>query len=124
MVEIKRELSLIDSLGGALEGIHSGYQVEKIEANAFDIARRIEEGSSKIIGLNFGISENTTSFTKEFFDATENRVVEVFQIYKASRNSIEVESSLAALLETVSRAGTLLPGIKDCLLVGATVGEI
>ena len=124
MVEIKRELSLIDSLGGALEGIHSGYQVEKIEANAFDIARRIEEGSSKIIGLNSGISENAMSLTKDFFGATENRVVEIFQIYKSTRNSIEVDSALAALLEIVSGAGALLPAMKVCLLAGATVGEI
>ena len=39
---ISHEISKIDSIGGALQGIHSGYQIDKIETNAFTIARETE----------------------------------------------------------------------------------
>jgi methylmalonyl-CoA mutase N-terminal domain/subunit len=122
--EIRAELDNIETLGGALQGIHTGYQVDKIETNAFLIARAIEEGSQKVIGLNYGKSESATFMDSKSFQMSDNRIPEMFDRYKLSRNRSRVEVSLKFLASTASSGGQVMFAIKDCLIAGATIGEI
>jgi methylmalonyl-CoA mutase N-terminal domain/subunit len=125
MVEqIERELVSIDALGGALQGIKSGYQMDKIEENAFLIAREVEDDTRKIVGLNFSKSDNSIFSDSEFVYSKENMIVDSFGDYKKSRNFKEVEPSLLAIREIASLDGALLPAMKVSLLAGATIGEI
>jgi len=122
--EIQAELDNIAALGGALQGIHKGYQVDKIEINAFLIAREIEESARKVIGLNYGKSENATFMESESFQMSDSGIAETFDRYKSSRNHNEVEVSLKFLASTASGGGQLMPAMKVCLIAGATIGEI
>jgi methylmalonyl-CoA mutase N-terminal domain/subunit len=121
---ISHEISNIDSIGGALQGIYSGYQVDKIETNAFTIARETEVGSRKIVGLNYGVSESLLFPDLEHFNSSENTIIETFRANRDQRSTNEVESTLENLNKTASRAGALLPALKVCILAGVTVGEI
>jgi methylmalonyl-CoA mutase N-terminal domain/subunit len=122
--QIEMELVSIDALGGALQGIQSGYQMDKIEENAFLIAREVEEDLRKIVGLNFSKSDNSIFPDSEFVYSKENNIVDSFSNYKKSRNHKEVEQSLLAIREIASFEGALLPAMKVSLLAGATIGEI
>ncbi len=122
--EINRELMSIDALGGALQGIQIGYQLDKIEANAFRIAREVEDGSKRVIGLNIGKSDQSVFPDSDFSLSTEMSIVDVFRSYKESRDMNKIEPSLNALRVIASSDGALLPAMKVCLLAGATVGEI
>jgi methylmalonyl-CoA mutase N-terminal domain/subunit len=125
MVEqIERELVSIDALGGALQGIQSGYQMDKIEENAFLIAREVEDDTRKIVGLNFSKSDNSIFSDSEFVYSKENKIVDSFRDYKKRRDFKEVEPSLLAIREIASLDGALLPAMKVSLLAGATIGEI
>jgi methylmalonyl-CoA mutase N-terminal domain/subunit len=125
MIEkIEMELVSIDALGGALRGIQSGYQVDRIEANAFLIAREVEDNSRKIVGLNFSKSETSIFSDSEYVYSKENRIVDSFRAYKENRNYNEVGPSLVAIGEIASAGGALLPAMKVSLLAGATIGEI
>jgi methylmalonyl-CoA mutase N-terminal domain/subunit len=125
MIEsISRELGKIEGLGGALKGIQSGYQMEKIEANAYDIAREIEEGSRKIIGLNYSASESILFPEAEFFSSRENNAIETLREYKKNRNVTRVQSAIQSLGVMATENADVLPAIKNCILAGGTVGEI
>jgi methylmalonyl-CoA mutase N-terminal domain/subunit len=122
--EIKDELGTIDALGGALQGIKLGYQVEKIEANAFLIARELEDGTRKIAGRKVNETENSIFPNPTFVSSTETTMIDAFLSHKTSRNMNQVEIALEALrLDAISN-GAVLPGIKASILAGATVGEI
>ncbi len=122
--EIEDELATIDALGGALQGIKLGYQVEKIEANAFLIARELENGTRKIIGQKINETENSIFPDPTIMFSTETAIVDAFLSHKTNRNMNQVEIALEALrLEAVAN-GAVLPGIKVSILAGATVGEI
>jgi methylmalonyl-CoA mutase N-terminal domain/subunit len=122
--EINKEMDKIDSLGGALKCIQSGYQLEKIETNAFDIARRVEEGSMKIIGLNFGVLSKENLLKDELTKTPEVTDSNTIQILKTKKVSADIQSAMKALGIAASKSYALLPAIKECILVGATVGEI
>jgi methylmalonyl-CoA mutase N-terminal domain/subunit len=124
VLEIQTGLDDIEALGGALKGIQEGYQVDKIEANAFLIARAIEESTQKVIGLNYGKSESAAFKESESFQMPDSRIAEMFAAYKSSRNLNEVQATLKLLASTASIGGSLVPTIKDCLIAGATIGEI
>ena len=122
--EIELELNIIDELGGALQGIHTGYQVGKIETNAFLIAREIEDTSRKVVGLNHAKSESSILIDSGFIQAVDNGIIETFNKYKSSRNSQKVPDSLKTLTEAASSGSALMLPIKVSLKAGATIGEI
>ena len=122
--EINSELISIDAIGGALQGIQIGYQLDKIEANAFRIAREVEDGSKKIIGRNIGKPDKSIFPDSEFTLLSETSIVDAFLSYKESRDINEIEPTLKALRVLASSSGALLPAMKVSLLAGATVGEI
>jgi methylmalonyl-CoA mutase N-terminal domain/subunit len=122
--EIEIEIKSIEKIGGALQGIHAGYQVGKIETNAFLVAREIEEISRKVIGLNHGKSGSSILIDSGFIQPVNNGITEAFNRYKANRNFMEVRDSLKTLAEAVSSSSALLPAIKESLKAGATIGEI
>lgn len=113
--EIELELNSIDEIGGALQGIHTGYQVGKIEENTFLIAREIEDYSRKVVGLNYAKSESSIRMNSRFEQAPLNGILDTFNEFKSRRNSKMVEASLKILNEAVSSGGTLIPAIKDSL---------
>lgn len=122
--EIELELNNIDEIGGALQAIHAGYQVGKIETNAFLIAREIEDVSRKVVGLNYAKSESSFRMNSRFEHAFRNGIIEAFNEFKSNRTSSVVETSLKNLNEAVSTGGELMTAIKDSLKAGATIGEI
>jgi len=122
--EIQAELDNIESLGGALQGIQTGYQVNKIETNAFLIAREIEESSRKVVGLNYGKSKSGTFAHSESIQSSDSRIAETFDRYKSCRNLSDVEMSLKFLAAAASSGSQLMPAIKDSLIAGVTIGEI
>lgn len=122
--EINDELTNIDALGGALQGIKLGYQVEKIEANAFLIARELENGIRKIVGQKVDETENSIFPDPTFTVSTETAIVDAFLSYKINRDTNRVDAALEALKLDAASNSAVLPGIKVSILAGATVGEI
>ncbi len=122
--EIDSELSKIASLGGALKCIQNGYQMEKIEANAFQIAREIEDGSRKIIGLNYGQALKTEVRSFIPLASEKNTSISTIRVFHEDRELISIKNSLKSLGEIAKKNAQVLPSIKKCILSGATLGEI
>ena len=122
--EIKSELVTIDALGGALQGIKLRYQVDKIETNAFLIAREIENGAKKIVGQNNNDVGDSIFPDPAFMVSTESAIVNTFLDYKKNRNMNQIKTALTALRVEATSNRAVLPGIKGSILAGATVGEI
>ena len=121
---IEKEINKIEEIGGALQGIRTGYQVEKIEENAFRLARKVEDGSQKVVGLNFGKSIDLKFLDSHFRHSQDNGIAKAFRDYKASRNLSKVEATLKELEGIASLGIEFLPTIKASLIAGATIGEI
>ena len=122
--KIEKEINKIEEIGGALQGIHTGYQVEKIEENAFRLARKVEEGSQKIVGLNFSKLSDLKFLDSHFTHSQDNAIAKAFHDYKESRNLSKVEATLKELEGIASMGIKFLPTIKASLIAGATIGEI
>ena len=122
--KIKSELVSIQSFGGALKGIQEGYQLDKIETNAFLIARGIEDGSRKIVGLNWGESHDSILSNLDHAKTVETTIVEEFQIFKENRDNNKIMVAMNNLRESASSGGKILPSMKASILAGASVGEI
>jgi methylmalonyl-CoA mutase N-terminal domain/subunit len=122
--EIKEELKTIARLGGAVKCIQLGYQVEQIESNAFDIAQKIEKGTKKIIGLNHGTLDLRNN-PEVFVTHSSNKKQALANLgSKSERNVTEVKKSLGVLRNLLLANLDLLPQMKQCILAGATIGEI
>ena len=122
--EIKEELKTIARLGGAVKCIQLGYQVEQIESNAFDIAQKIEKGTKKIIGLNHGTLDLRNN-PEVFVAHSSNEKQSLANLgSKSERNVTEVEKTLGVLRNLLLANLDLLPQMKQCILAGATIGEI
>jgi methylmalonyl-CoA mutase, N-terminal domain len=124
VTEIKKELKKIEGLGGAVRCIQLGYQEEQIELNAFDLAQKIEDGSRKVVGLNMGdldLESNSTILLANHFIKPH---ADINRRSKPGRNEDKLEKSLGALRESLLENLELLPQMKECILAGATIGEI
>ena len=124
VIEINKELKRIAGLGGAVRCIQLGYQEEQIESNAFEIAQKIEDGTKKVIGLNYGVSDMESN--SEMFAAHPPSMSREIrnQEPKLKRDITEVEKTLDALRSLLLKNLDLLPQMKACILAGATIGEI
>jgi methylmalonyl-CoA mutase N-terminal domain/subunit len=124
VVEIKKEIEKIISMGGAVAGIKSGYQVSKIEENAFRIAQEIETGKRKVVGLNCWESENSMEIGNKSNRKDFNDYQEKMKDYRSQRDNLNLENDLIRLSEVSKVNEPLLPVIKKCIISGGTIGEI
>ena len=123
-------LAKIDSLGGMLRAIESGFVQGEIQKVAFEFQRAIEKKEQIVVGVNDFIAPSS--------DESEERSIPILRIdeeiersqvarlkaLRAKRDATRVQS---ALVELQRRAGTnenLLPAILAAVEAYATVGEI
>ena len=118
-------LERIDSQGGAVEAIESGWMKKEIEDSAYRIALGIESGDKPIVGVNKFVNETEEpvdiySLDPELERNQLKRLAEV----KANRDSALVEKSLDALEDAARGSENLLYPMKEALAAYATLGEV
>jgi methylmalonyl-CoA mutase N-terminal domain/subunit len=122
---VREYLERIDSMGGTLHAIETGYIQNEIQNSAYEYQRAIESGSRIVVGVNrFQQDEERAVPTFHLDPALELAQVERLRQVRASRSQSRVVEKLDALSRAASANDNLMPTILDAAGVYATVGEI
>ncbi len=118
-------LDRIESMGGALRAIETGYIQNEIQNAAFAYQKAVESGEQIVVGVNrFQMADENPIPTFRLDPALELAQIERLRQVKASRNQTQVVEKLNRLEQTARSDGNLLPLILDAAETYATVGEI
>src|SRR5690242_10377131 len=121
----KEYIAKIDSLGGMLRAIESGFVQGEIQKVAFEFQRAIEKKEQIVVGVNDFIAEEERSIpTLRIDEEIERSQVARLKALRARRDSARVQSALAELQRRAATKENLLPAILAAVEAYATVGEI
>jgi methylmalonyl-CoA mutase, N-terminal domain len=114
----------VAELGGAVAAIEQGFQKAEIERSAYRIAREVDSGERKVVGVNAFVSPDGESYEPLRVDP----VIEAEQAARlASLRERRDSAAVARRLDEVKRAAegdaNLLYPLREALQALATIGE-
>ena len=118
-------LAEIDSMGGTLLAIESGFIQREIQNAAYDFQRSVDRGQNIVIGVNrFRQDEQEPYPAFHLAPELESQQVGRLRDLRAGRSAEQVNSELNKLEQAAKSQDNLLPHIVNCAAAMATVGEI
>ena len=118
-------LEKIESMGGMLRAIETGYVQREIQESAYRYQRAIETQEQIVVGVNrFQIEEEQTVPVLRIDPALEQAQVERLRALRERRDSESVTAALNKLEQAAGTSENLMPRILECVEAYATVGEI
>jgi len=115
----------IDSMGGAIKAIESGFMQNEILNSAYAYQKAIENQDLIIVGLNeFVTEEEPLRDVLKIDPEVEKHQREKLAKVKAERNPSGIKRTLGALKEAAEGNGNIVPPVLDAVKAYATVGEI
>jgi methylmalonyl-CoA mutase N-terminal domain/subunit len=118
-------LDRIESMGGTLRAIESGYIQGEIQSSAYAFQRAVEKGERVIVGVNrFQMDEGASVPAFRLDPALEQTQITRLRQVRASRAQPAVDSALARITDAARGTANLMPLILDAAENYATVGEI
>ncbi len=115
----------IDDMGGAVNAIEAGFQMEEIEEAAYAYTKSIDDSSRTIVGVNKFTSEEATDVPVLKVDAERERnQVERLKQFKAARDAAQVAARLDDLRAAARGSDNVLYPMKAALKANATLGEV
>ena len=121
-----RELmAKVADLGGAVAAIERGFQKAEIERSAYRIAREIDSGERKVVGVNAHVNPQEEAYEPLRVDpAIEQEQAARLAELRQRRDGAEVRRRLDMIKQTAAGDGNLLYSLRDALRALATVGEV
>src|SRR5580658_867201 len=118
-------LAEVSSLGGAVAAIEQGFQKAEIERSAYRIAREVDSGERKVIGVNAFTSEQEEPYEPLRLDpAIEEEQAARLAELRDRRDSAEVRRRLDDVKSAANTDGNLLYPLRAALRALATIGEV
>ncbi len=118
-------LGEIESLGGTLAAIESGFQQREIEQAAYRVQRSIDSGDQVVIGVNrFRDDEVVTPATHRIDPAGARRQMERVGRVRSERSVVGWADAMDGVERVARGDGNLMPAILGAVRADATVGEI
>jgi methylmalonyl-CoA mutase N-terminal domain/subunit len=116
----------IEALGGVVAAIKENFFQREIADAAFRYQGEVERGERVIVGVNrYQLEDETPPEILRIDAALERKQVERVQALRASRDSAEVERTLAVLKEDAAHERrNLMPPIVDAARAYVTMGEM
>jgi methylmalonyl-CoA mutase, N-terminal domain len=115
----------VDSLGGAVAAIEQGFQKAEIERSAYRIAREVDLGERKVVGVNAYVTEQDEPYEPLRVDpAIEAAQAERLAELRSRRDAAEVARRLDDVRRAASGDANLLYPLREALRALATVGEV
>ena len=115
----------IDSLGGMLRAIESGFVQGEIQKAAYEYQRAVEAKEQIVVGVNEFVAEEERAIpTLRVDPQIEQEQVRRVQALRAKRDGAKTRGALAELQRRTSTTENLLPAILTAVEAYATVGEI
>ena len=118
-------LKKIDTMGGMLRAIETGYVQREIQEAAYRYQKAVEAQEQVVVGVNrFQLEEEPAVNVLRIDPALEQAQVERVRALRERRNTSAVTNALAKLQQAATTDENLLPRILECVEAYATVGEI
>ncbi len=118
-------LERIDSMGGAVEAIESGWMKDEIENAAYRINQDVESGERIVVGVNrFQLEQEEPVELHTLDPELQRRQISRLQDVRAQRDQAEVDAALKDLEEAARGGDNLLYPMKTALGAYATLGEV
>jgi methylmalonyl-CoA mutase N-terminal domain/subunit len=119
-------MARVAELGGAVAAIEQGFQKAEIERSAYQIARQIDGGERKIVGVNAFVTPDTERYEPLRVDPRiEEEQAARLDDLRGRRDAAAVTRTLDVVKRTAARGeANLLPPLRDALSALATVGEV
>lgn len=123
---IRDYIDEIESKGGLVAVVESGWLHREISDFAYENQKDIESGKYKIVGLNYFPSEQSKTDVEVFRypEDAENKQREKLKKLRERRDNDKVKELLNVLREKCHEDVNLMPHIKEAVLAYATLGEI
>lgn len=123
--EVRGYLERIESVGGMLRAIETGWVQREISESAYREQQRVEAGEQVVVGVNRFSSPGASPIPvlkvdPQVAERQKQRLREV----RARRQSREVLGSLRELRRAATRGENLMPALYRCVCAYATVGEM
>ena len=116
----------IDSAGGLLKAIKTGYLQREIAENSYRLSKRVEEGKDSVVGVNkYSKPEKEPIETLKIDFKAQRRQVKRLREVREERDGPKVRSALAKLEKAFEDEGanSIYP-MLDAVARYATLGEI
>ncbi len=118
-------LTRIDSMGGMVQAIASGYPQREIEEAAYRYQKEIENKERVIVGVNEFVSEGDPPLeTMQVDPRLEEQQVERLRAFRAARSQEAAQHALSDLKRAAQGTENVLPHIVSAVKARATLGEI
>ncbi len=115
----------IDSLGGMLRAIESGFVQREIQKAAYEYQRAVETKEQVVVGVNDFIAEEERAIpTLRIDPQIEREQIQRLQALRAKRDAGKTQAAVAELARRAATSENLLPAILGAVEAYATVGEI
>lgn len=115
----------IESMGGAIRAIESGFIQNEISKSAYEYQMKIEKKEKIIVGVNEFKTDEKQKI--EIFKLNEEAIkkqIEKLKKLKKERDNDRVKGSLKRLRDCAISGENLMPAIIECVESYATLGEI
>jgi methylmalonyl-CoA mutase, N-terminal domain len=122
--EARALIEKIDSMGGALAAIESGFVQKAIGDSAYTAQKAIDSKKSIVVGVNEFVDERPSPLPILTIDENVERdQLERLQEFRKTRKG-NVSGALESLDRAARERKNLMPLIVDCVRSDCTVGEI
>lgn len=118
-------ISEIDSLGGAIKAIESGWIENQIAKSAYDYQKDVDHNKKIVVGVNQFRDENQKDIdTFNINLNSANDQINSLIKFKKNRDNSSANEKLERLKTLAQSTDNIMPGIIDCVKGQCTLGEI
>jgi methylmalonyl-CoA mutase, N-terminal domain len=123
--EAERLIQKIDSLGGTLAAIESGFIQREIQDTAYRAQQKIDAGETVVVGVNrYATDDDPAVDVLRIDPAIEPRQIERVRLLRGARDARAWRQSLDAVETAARGTDNLVPHVIRAVEARATVGEI
>ena len=120
-----KEIDRIDSMGGVLRAIESGYIQNEIQESAYRSQKQVEKEEKVIVGVNRYNDETSEDFKIYRPDAKAvRRQLNRLRLFRKRRSESKSQEAVASLQRGISSGKNSMPYLIDAVRKKATLGEI
>lgn len=124
--EAEEYINKIDSLGGVVNAIESGYIQTEIQKSAYKFNQELERNERIVVGVNKFVEkvEQHKGKLLRIDEIIQKDQLKFLNKVRAERNNDDVKNKLALLKKAAEGSENLMPFILDAVKVYASIGEI
>ncbi len=123
--EARQLIGEIDSQGGAIAAIESGWIPREITESAREYQNEVDRGKRIVVGVNKFVEEETPQpELLSIQEAAVRQQIKRLKAYKQKRNTAQVRDRLKGLQEAAKGTSNLMPYLLQCVCSQCTLGEI